>query len=111
MAKNGIVTAYDDASYPAVAAFTAAVAAGTSANTVVKGSPGRLFKVVVTAQAGVTTGSTTIYDNASAASGTPLITLPNNAAIGTVYTLDLPAASGVVIGGGANAPGMTLGYS
>lgn len=44
MAKNGIVTDYDDAGYPQASAFTAAL----TATGVVKGGPGRLLKIIVT---------------------------------------------------------------
>ena len=89
---------------------TAAVASGTSSNTVVKASAGRLAKVLVTGLAGTTTGTTSIFDNATTNSGTVLAILANNTAVGTVLTFDMPAANGITIGGGANAPAMTISY-
>ena len=58
----------------------AAVAAGTTtAAAVVKGTPGRLCTIVVTA---LGTAAVTIYDNASAASGTVLMVIPASTAAG-----------------------------
>lgn len=111
MPFNGVVTEYDDNGYSLTATRTAAVAAGVTANTPVKVTPGRLVKVIVTGLAGVTTGTTTIYDNASGASGTPLLTVPNAGPAGTVYTADMPVANGVTVGGNANAPALTFGLS
>ncbi len=111
MPLNGSVTEYDDNGFAQPATRTAAVASGVSTNTVVKATAGRLAKVIVTGQAGTTTGTTVIYDSASAAAGTPLLTLPNNAAVGTIYSLDSPVAAGVTVGGGANAPALTFGLS
>lgn len=68
--------------------------------------------MIVTVAPGTTTGTTTIYDNATpAASGTPLLTIPNNAAVGTIYAPDQPTVSGITVGGSANCPGLTIGYS
>jgi hypothetical protein len=106
MPKNQVVTQYDDAGFPAVAAFTAPVTIGTTQT--VKAGPGRLHRVVVTTV--TATAVTTIYDNASAASGTPLFVVPIGAAVGTVYTPDLPAVNGITVAG-AGTGAITVGYS
>jgi hypothetical protein len=89
---------------------TAAVASGTSSNTVIKATPGRLARVLVTGLAGTTTGTTSIFDNATTNSGTVLAILANNTAVGTVLTFDMPAANGITVGGNANAPAVTISF-
>jgi hypothetical protein len=109
MAKNGIFTPYDDEGYPVNPVFTTPIAAGAS-TTVVKGSPGRLAKVVVTA-AGTSSDNATIYDNASAGSGTVLAVIPGGGSVGAVYALDMPAQNGITCVNVASGPGFTIGYS
>ena len=138
MATNGIVTLYDDAGNPVATTktgkgnslygallvadngtpilttsggtVTAAVAAGTNADTPIKASAGRLCRIAITAAAGTTTGTTAIYDNASGHTGTILVVVPNNTAVGTVIDVQMPAANGITVNGGANSPGMTISY-
>jgi|ERR1022692_2978564 hypothetical protein len=109
MAKGQIVTQYDDAGFPAMAAFAVPI---TFAGGVVKASPGRLLKVVVTTAFASGTGIT-FYDNASAASGTVLLTILLAAGLaGAVYTLDLPALNGIYAANtGLTAGALTVGYS
>jgi hypothetical protein len=106
MAKQTIGVTYDDAGFPSIAAFTAPVTIGTTQ--AVKAAPGRLVRVVVTTV--TATAVTTIYDNASAASGTPLFVVPIGAAVGTVYPVDLPAVNGITVAG-AGTGAITIGYS
>jgi hypothetical protein len=106
MAKNQIETQYDDAGFPVVAAFTAPITIGTTQT--VKAGAGRLLRVVVTTV--TATAVTTIYDSASAASGTPLFVVPIGAAVGTVYPVDLPAVNGITVAG-AGTGAITVGYS
>lgn len=108
MAKNGIVTPYDDAGFPAAAATTAAVSASGGVQTV-KAGPGRLLKVIVTTA--TATSACTVYDNASTNSGTQLLVIPASAAAGTVYDLNLPAVNGITVNGAASAGALTIGYS
>lgn len=109
MAKNGILTQYDDAGYPAAAAFAVPL---TFAGGAVKGSAGRLLKVIVTTAFAGVSGVLTFYDNASAASGTPLLAIPTGTAVGTIYTIDVPAANGIFAGNSALTAGaITVGYS
>lgn len=104
MAKNGIITDYDDAGYPSIAASTVSL----TATGVVKNAPGRLIRIVVTTA--MSAAATTIYDNASAASGTILFVIPASATQGTVYTVDLPAVNGIYASF-AGTGTVTFGYS
>ena len=89
MAKQAIVVPYDDAGFPAYAATTLSL----TATGVVKASPGRLLKVIITTT--MSAAATTIYDNASAASGTILFVIPASATAGTIYDIQLPAVNGI----------------
>lgn len=109
MAKNGIVTDYDDAGFPQVAAFTEPIAAAAATITV-KDSPGRLCNVVVTT-AGTSSDNLTIYDNASAGSGTVLAVIPGGGTVGAVYNINLPAVNGITAVNVASGPAVTVGYS
>jgi hypothetical protein len=86
---------------------TSAVAASTSANTVIKASAGRKCRILVTTTG---TNAMSIYDNASAASGTVIGALPASPAVGTIYDLQMPAANGITVGGNANNPGITISW-
>ena len=70
--------------------------------------PGRLIRIVVTTA--MSAAATTIYDNASAASGTILFVIPASATQGTVYTVDLPAVNGIYASF-AGTGTVTFGYS
>ena len=59
---------------------------------VVKPRPGRLAKIVVTA---AVTGSITIYDNPSAASGNVIYVSPAAPTLGTILVIDVPARTGM----------------
>jgi hypothetical protein len=82
--------------------------ANTTSDTVIKASPGCLVCVTVTATG---TAAQTFYDNASAGSGTPLLVIPANAAVGSIYMLPGKALSGITAGGIANSPAVTGYYS
>lgn len=82
-----------------------AIAAGVSAPTVIKGSPGRLARILVTATG---TAEMDVFDNASSASGTKIGIVPANAAVGTIIDCQAPAANGITVGGNASNPGVTL---
>jgi hypothetical protein len=109
MSKYEIVTPYDDAGFPQLAAFTTPIAAGASTTTL-KPSPGRLCRVMVST-AGTSTDNITIYDNASAGSGEVLAVIPGGGTAGTVYILDLPAAYGITVVNVASGPAVTIGWS
>jgi len=70
---------------------------------VVKPRPGRLAKIVVTA---AVTGSITIYDNPSAATGTVLFTA-TTPAVG-ITVLDIPARSGIYLVPGSAGAGILV---
>jgi hypothetical protein len=106
MAKNQIETQYDDAGFPAVAAYTAPVTIGTTQT--VKAAAGRLCRVTVTTV--TATAVTTLYDSAAAASGTPLLVIPTAAPVGTIYAVDLPVVNGITVAG-AGTGAITVGYS
>lgn len=78
-----------------------------AANVVIKGSAGRLCRVLVT-----TTGSTAmqIFDNATTNTGTLIGVLPASAAIGGVYDFSMPAANGITIAGSATNPAVTVSW-
>jgi len=86
---------------------TVAVAASTAVNTVVKGTPGRLARVLVTATG---TASLMIYDNATTNSGTIIGILPASPTVGAVYDFGLPAANGITVGGSSTNPGVTISF-
>ena len=87
---------------------TVAIAASKSTVTVVKASTGRLCRVLVTTAGTATTVS--IFDNASAASGTIIGIFPGTAVAGTVYDFEMPAVNGITVGGAATNPAMTISY-
>jgi len=80
---------------------------GNSGVTVVRNSPGRLASVIVT-----TSGSAqlNIYDNATQASGTIIGAVPANAAVGSVYAFNSPAALGIVVNSVAFSCSVTICY-
>jgi hypothetical protein len=106
MAKNGLATDYDDAGFPATAASTTPITAAST--TVLKAGPGRLIKVVVTASAA---GVVTVYDNATTNSGTVLFATPASPAVGTIYTIDLPAVNGLTVVAASTPSSVTIGWS
>lgn len=86
---------------------TVSIAAGTTANTVVKAAPGRLCRMLIAVSG---TAAVTIYDNASAASGTVIGAAPASAAVGTSYDFEMPASLGITVAGNAALPGITVSY-
>jgi hypothetical protein len=86
-----------------------AVAQGVAVFRVIKGSPGRVAKAIVTT-AGTT--SLLIYDNASAASGVVLFAFPTSTAVGTIFDIQMPATAGIVVDATtATTPAFTLSWS
>ena len=107
MANNAIVTPYDDSGIAANAIHTLAHTAPLLQT--VKSSPGRLVNVSVTT---VTAAAViTIYDNASAASGTILFVVPIGAAAGTIYDIQMPAAFGITVQSTGATGAITVGYA
>jgi hypothetical protein len=67
--------------------------ASLTATGAVKAAPGRLASVLVTTA--LSAAAVTIYDNASAASGTVLAVIPASSAVGFRVVVDLPAFNGI----------------
>lgn len=86
---------------------TTAIAAATGTDTVVKDSPGKLCRVLITTAG---TAAVEIYDHASSATGTKIGHIAASAAAGTVATFMMPAANGITVKGSANLPAMTISY-
>lgn len=107
MPNNGVTTSYDDAGFPASASKTAPLTLGSLQ--VVKNSPGRLLRVNVTTA--TASAAVTVFDSASAASGTPLLVIPASTAAGTSYDLNLPAANGITVQSTGATGNITVGYS
>ncbi len=84
-----------------------AIAAGVTANTVVKGSAGRLARILVTASG---TNALNIFDNSSSASGTQIALVPASASAGTLIDCQAPALNGIVVQGNAANPAVTIFY-
>ena len=78
-------------------------AAWTTAGIAVKARAGRIAKLVVTS---AVTGSITIYDNPSAASGTVLFTA-TTPALG-ITVLDIPAKTGIYLVPGSAGGGILV---
>lgn len=82
-----------------------AIAAGVTANTIVRGSSGRLARMLVTATG---TNQMNIFDNAASPTGTIIGLVPANAAVGTLIDCQAPAANGITVAGNSNNPGVTI---
>jgi hypothetical protein len=82
--------------------------AASSSDQVVSALPGSIVKVIP-----MTAGSaaTSIYDNATAGSGTLLLTIPATPTVGVPYTLNLPCANGITIKGAANTSAVGVSFN
>lgn len=83
-----------------------------TASAVVKASPGRVARIVVTtvtATAAITVNDTTTTGGAAAAN--TILSIPTAAAVGTVYDLDWPCANGIVINFGSATGGLAISYT
>lgn len=136
MATNGLTTLYDDQGKPIASTqtgkgsalygalcvadngspilftsggtLTAVIAAGAS-SAAIKAAPGRVCRAVVTT-AGTSTDNITIYDNASAGSGTILGIILGGTAVGTAIDIQMPAANGIWAVNVSGGPAVTLSY-
>ena len=88
-------------------AITGTVAAGAQA-AVVKGSAGRICRVLVTTAGTV---ATTIYDNASTNSGTVVGVIPAAAVAGSVYDIQMPCANGIYAYAASGGAALTVSYT
>lgn len=110
MPKNGQITTYDDAGFATDAINATPVLTGTAGSAVIKAGPGRLISALVTT-AGTGTDNLTIYDNASAASGTILAVVAGGGTVGAVLNFSMPAVNGIYASNVASGPAVTLGWS
>lgn len=85
------------------------VAAGTSADTVIKAAPGVFYGVLVTTSAA---GTPTVYDNATTHSGT-IISMAPASTIGFTATpsIGVATSNGITVAGSASNPAMTVYWS
>lgn len=98
----------DAAGFPIAGTNTTPVAASTTADTVIKGGPGRLCRVLVTTTG---TGAAVIWDNANGHTGTIIGSIAANAAAGTFVECQEPATNGITVQGNANLPAITVTWS
>lgn len=87
-------------------AQTTSIAAGTSADTVIKASAGIFYGMLVTTSAA---GTPTVYDNASGHTGTILSMAPAST-IGSVATpaIGVQAVNGITLQGSASNPAVVI---
>ena len=86
--------------------FRQAVASGAGTVTL-KTAPGRLCRIAVTVAGTV---AFSVFDNASAASGTLLFTSPTTTTLGTIFDVQMPAQNGITISNPASGPGLTVSW-
>ena len=87
--------------------FSQAVASGAGTVTL-KAAFGRLCRIVVTVAGTV---AFSVFDNASAASGTVLFTSPTATSIGTIFDVQVPAQNGITVSNPASGPGLTISWA
>ncbi|SRR5713226_7382980 len=89
---------------------TTLIAAGTVANTVVKGAPGTYYGVLLSS---VGVGTPGVFDNATTNTGTPVGQLAASAPLGAYPTISggVPCVNGITVAGGATNPAMTVLWS
>lgn len=90
------------------AGTTATTVAISASDTVVKASPGRLCRVLVTTSG---TAATNIYDNASGHTGTIIGIVAASAAVGTLVECQAPAVNGITVQGNSNNSAITVIWS
>ena len=82
----------------------------------IKGTPGRICKVIVVAGGTASNGAFTLNDCATtgaAAAANEIITIPSGAAAGTIYDIDWPCAVGIVLSAvpSAGSPILSISYT
>jgi hypothetical protein len=92
--------------------FSLTQAAITAGNVTVKNAPGRLC-TIVNAGAVTAVAALSIFDNATAASGTVIAVIPIGFAVAGVQVFNMPAASGITVGTQAAFTGgpLTISFS
>jgi hypothetical protein len=86
--------------------FRQAVASGAGTVTL-KAAPGRLCRIAVTVAGTV---AFSVFDNASAASGTLLFTSPTTTNLGTIFDVQMPAQNGITVSNPASGPAVTISW-
>lgn len=107
----GIVALVDSNNVPFNGPSSSFVQPANTVGVVVgKASSGRLWSAVVTSTG---TAGLDVYDNASAATGTKLLSIPANAVVGTIYNFfwSAVASNGIVSNGVSNCPAVTFYFS
>lgn len=92
---------------PAKTNYALAAGTGTTAITI-KASAGYLKGFIVTTTA---SAACTFYDNASAASGTPIYATASNIAASTVVALDMPFVNGLTVSQASGSMAALIAYS
>jgi len=87
--------------------FSQAVASGAGTVTL-KAAPGRLCRIVITAAG---TAAVSIFDNASAASGTALFISPATTNLGSIIDVQVPAQNGITVSNPASGPNVTVSWN
>lgn len=85
----------------------ASVTAQTAGAAAVVTGSGRLCRIITTSAA---TAGILFYDSTTQAAGTVIGAVPAGAAVGTMYSPELPFANGVYPAGAINTPACTVGY-
>ena len=85
--------------------YNAYLAAAAGTPSVIMSSPARLCKVIVLSSG---SASTTIYDNASAASGNKVLVIPATPTVGTVYDIQVPCQNGITVDETTNTSSICL---
>jgi hypothetical protein len=86
--------------------FSRAIASGAGTVTL-KAAPGRVCRIVVTVAGTV---AFTVFDNASAASGTVLFTSPTSTSLGSIFDLQIAAQNGITFSNPVSGPGITVSW-
>lgn len=98
----------DAQGWPTAGTNATPITAGTTGDTVIKATPGRLCRLLV-----VTAGSNAmaVYDNNTTHSGTVIATVAASAVAGTIVEAQAPALSGITVQGNASNPAVTVIWS
>lgn len=88
--------------------YAQTIPAGVAQNASIKDSGGLLIGAVVTT---LGTAGLTIYDNPATAQGTAMLTIGASAAQGSLFAPGQPFRTGILAGGVANCPAVTVFYA
>ncbi len=108
LVTDGGVYATPVAAAAAAANLVGAANPNTISPTKTSTGPSRLCRIVVTT---IGTAALSFYDNATAAAGTILFTIPASAPVGSIYNVQMPAQNGSWVASGANSPAVTVSWS